>query len=167
MFAPATTTLINEETRMSTSLTINGKSVTVNAEPDTPLLWVIRDEVGLTGTKFGCGAALCGACTVHLEGAPVRSCQTPLSAAAGKNVSTIESVSSTAVGRKVQAAWIEHDVPQCGYCQSGQIMSAVALLAQKPNPTDADIDQAMSGNICRCGTYPRIRAAIHTAAKGA
>ena len=152
---------------MSTSLTINGKSVTVNAEPDTPLLWVIRDEVGLTGTKFGCGAALCGACTVHLEGAPVRSCQTPLSAAAGKNVSTIESVSSTAVGRKVQAAWIEHDVPQCGYCQSGQIMSAVALLAQKPNPTDADIDQAMSGNICRCGTYPRIRAAIHTAAKGA
>jgi isoquinoline 1-oxidoreductase alpha subunit len=154
---------------MSTSLKINGKSVTVNAEPDTPLLWVIRDEVGLTGTKFGCGMALCGACTVHLEGAPVRSCQTPLSAAAGKNVSTIESVSSTEVGRKVQAAWIAHDVPQCGYCQSGQIMSAVALLAAKPSPTDSDIDQAMSGNICRCGTYPRIRAAIHTAAgtKGA
>jgi isoquinoline 1-oxidoreductase subunit alpha len=154
---------------MSTSLKINGKSVTVNAEPDTPLLWVIRDEVGLTGTKFGCGMALCGACTVHLEGAPVRSCQTPLSAAAGKNVSTIESMSSTEVGRKIQAAWIAHDVPQCGYCQSGQIMSAVALLQAKPRPTDADIDQAMSGNICRCGTYPRIRAAIHTAAgtKGA
>ena len=154
---------------MSTSLQINGKSVTVNAEPDTPLLWVIRDEVGLTGTKFGCGMALCGACTVHLEGAPVRSCQTQLSAAAGKNVSTIESVSSTEVGRKIQAAWIAHDVPQCGYCQSGQIMSAVALLKAKPSPTDSDIDQAMSGNICRCGTYPRIRAAIHTAAgtKGA
>ena len=154
---------------MSTSLKINGKSVTVNAEPDTPLLWVIRDEVGLTGTKFGCGMALCGACTVHLEGTPVRSCQTPLSAAAGKNVSTIESVSSTEVGRKIQAAWIAHDVPQCGYCQSGQIMSAVALLSAKPSPTDSDIDQAMSGNICRCGTYPRIRAAIHTAAgtKGA
>ena len=154
---------------MSTSLQINGKSVTVNAEPDTPLLWVIRDEVGLTGTKFGCGMALCGACTVHLEGTPVRSCQTPLSAAAGKNVSTIESVSSTEVGRKIQAAWIAHDVPQCGYCQSGQIMSAVALLKAKPSPTDSDIDQAMSGNICRCGTYPRIRAAIHSAAgtKGA
>ena len=154
---------------MSTSLKINGKSVTVNAEPDTPLLWVIRDEVGLTGTKFGCGMALCGACTVHLEGTPVRSCQTPLSATAGKNVSTIESVSSTEVGRKIQAAWIAHDVPQCGYCQSGQIMSAVALLSAKPSPTDSDIDQAMSGNICRCGTYPRIRAAIHTAAgtKGA
>jgi isoquinoline 1-oxidoreductase alpha subunit len=152
---------------MSTSLKINGKSVTVNAEPDTPLLWVIRDEVGLTGTKFGCGKALCGACTVHLDGTPVRSCQTPLSAAAGKNVTTIESMAGNDIGRKVQAAWIAHDVPQCGYCQSGQIMSAVALLKAKPNPTDADIDQAMSGNICRCGTYPRIRAAIHTAAKGA
>jgi isoquinoline 1-oxidoreductase alpha subunit len=154
---------------MSTSLKINGTTVTVDAEPDTPLLWVIRDEVGLTGTKFGCGKALCGACTVHLDGTPVRSCQTPLSAAAGKNVSTIESVSSTEVGRKIQAAWIAHDVPQCGYCQSGQIMSAVALLAAKPSPTDSDIDQAMSGNICRCGTYPRIRAAIHSAAgtKGA
>jgi len=154
---------------MSTSLKINGTTVTVDAEPDTPLLWVIRDEVGLTGTKFGCGKALCGACTVHLDGTPVRSCQTPLSAAAGKNVSTIESVSSTEVGRKIQAAWIAHDVPQCGYCQSGQIMSAVALLAAKPSPTDSEIDQAMSGNICRCGTYPRIRAAIHSAAgtKGA
>ncbi len=154
---------------MSTSLRINGKSLSVNAEADTPLLWVIRDEVGLTGTKFGCGLALCGACTVHLDGRPVRSCQTPLSAAAGKDVSTIESMSSTEVGRKVQAAWIKHDVPQCGYCQSGQIMSAVALLKDKPQPTDTDIDDAMSGNICRCGTYPRIRAAIHTAAgtKGA
>ena len=154
---------------MSTNLKINGKSVSVEAEGDTPLLWVIRDDVGLTGTKFGCGMALCGACTVHLDGMPVRSCQTPLSAAAGKNITTIESVSSTDVGRKIQAAWVAHDVPQCGYCQSGQIMSAVALLKDKPKPTDADIDQAMSGNICRCGTYPRIRAAIHTAAgtKGA
>lgn len=149
---------------MSTSLKINGKSVVVDAEADTPLLWVIRDELGLTGTKFGCGMALCGACTVHLDGAPVRSCQTPLSAVGGRNVSTIESVSSTAVGQKIQAAWIQHDVPQCGYCQSGQIMSAVALLRDKPQPSDSDIDQAMSGNICRCGTYPRIRAAIHTAA---
>lgn len=154
---------------MSTILKINGKSVSVEAEGDTPLLWVIRDDVGLTGTKFGCGMALCGACTVHLDGVPVRSCQTPLSAAAGKNVTTIESVSSTEIGRKIQAAWVAHDVPQCGYCQSGQIMSATALLKDKPKPTDADIDQAMSGNICRCGTYPRIRAAIHTAAgtKGA
>ena len=154
---------------MNTRLNVNGKTVDVKAEADTPLLWVIRDEIGLTGTKFGCGAALCGACTVHLDGVPVRSCQTPLSAAAGKDITTIESVSSTAVGRKVQAAWVAHDVPQCGYCQSGQIMSAVALLKDKPQPTDADIDQAMSGNICRCGTYPRIRAAIHTAAgtKGA
>ena len=149
---------------MATTLMINGKSTSVNAEPDTPLLWVLRDEVGLTGTKFGCGAALCGACTVHLDGQPVRSCQTPISAAAGKQISTIESVGSTAVGKRVQAAWIKHDVPQCGYCQSGQIMSAVALLRDKPKPSDADIDAAMSGNICRCGTYPRIRAAIHTAA---
>jgi isoquinoline 1-oxidoreductase alpha subunit len=152
---------------MGTTFTINGKAVDVQAEPDTPLLWVIRDEVGLTGTKFGCGAALCGACTVHLDGKPIRSCQTPVSAAAGKQVSTIESMASSAVGKKLQAAWIAHDVPQCGYCQSGQIMSAAALLASNPNPSDADIDAAMSGNICRCGTYPRIRAAIHTAAKGA
>ncbi len=154
---------------MSTILKINGKRISVDAEADTPLLWVIRDDAGLTGTKFGCGMALCGACTVHLDGTPVRSCQTPLSAAVGKEITTIESVSSTAVGRKVQAAWVAHDVPQCGYCQSGQIMSAVALLKEKPQPTDVDIDQAMSGNICRCGTYPRIRAAIHTAAgtKGA
>ena len=154
---------------MSIRFNVNGKAVDVQAEADTPLLWVIRDDIGLTGTKFGCGAALCGACTVHLDGVPIRSCQTPLSAAAGKEITTIESVSSTAVGRKIQAAWIAHDVPQCGYCQSGQIMSAVALLKEKPQPTDVDIDQAMSGNLCRCGTYPRIRAAIHTAAgtKGA
>jgi isoquinoline 1-oxidoreductase alpha subunit len=152
---------------MGTRFTVNGRAVDVTAEPDTPLLWVVRDEIGLTGTKFGCGAALCGACTVHLEGQPIRSCQTPISAVAGKNVATIESMSASPVGKKLQAAWIAHDVPQCGYCQSGQIMSAAALLTSNPNPTDADIDQAMSGNICRCGTYPRIRAAIHTAAKGA
>ena len=154
---------------MPTSLKLNGRSVTVQAESDTPLLWVIRDEIGMTGTKFGCGMALCGACTVHLDGVPVRSCSTPLSAAAGKSVTTIEAMAGDDVGKKVQAAWIQHDVPQCGYCQSGQIMSAVALLRDKPKPTDADIDQAMSGNICRCGTYNRIRAAIHTAAgtKGA
>ena len=152
---------------MGIGFNVNGKAVDVKAESDTPLLWVIRDEIGLTGTKFGCGAALCGACTVHLDGTPVRSCQTPLSAVSGKNVTTIESMAANPVGRRLQAAWIAHDVPQCGYCQSGQIMSAAALLASKPNPSDEDIDQAMSGNICRCGTYPRIRAAIHTAAKGA
>ena len=154
---------------MTIRFNVNGKAVDVKAEADTPLLWVIRDEIGLTGTKFGCGMALCGACTVHLDGAPVRSCQTPLSAAEGKNVTTIEAMASTEIGKKVQAAWIALDVPQCGYCQSGQIMSAVALLTAKPKPTDADIDNAMSGNICRCGTYPRIRAAIQTAAgtKGA
>jgi isoquinoline 1-oxidoreductase subunit alpha len=148
---------------MSTSLKINGKAVTVQAEADTPLLWVIRDDVGMTGTKFGCGAALCGACTVHLDGVPVRSCSTPLSAAAGKNVTTIEAMAADDIGKRVQAAWVAHDVPQCGYCQSGQIMSAVALLRDTPKPTDADIDKAMSGNLCRCGTYTRIRAAIHTA----
>src|SRR4051812_81919 len=152
---------------MNIKVTINGTERQVDVDPVMPLLWVLRDIVGLTGTKFGCGAALCGACTVHLDGAPVRSCQTPVSVAAGKNVSTIESMSANAIGKKLQAAWIAHDVPQCGYCQSGQIMSAAALLAAKPNPSDADIDQAMSGNICRCGTYPRIRAAIQTAAKGA
>ena len=154
---------------MTTRFSVNGKSVDVTAEADTPLLWVIRDEIGLTGTKFGCGQALCGACTVHLDGKPVRSCTTQLSLAAGRQVHTIESVSSTEVGKKVQEAWLSHDVPQCGYCQSGQIMSAVALLREKPKPSDADIDGAMSGNLCRCGTYPRIRAAIHTAAgtKGA
>jgi len=149
---------------VATTLNINGKPMTVQAEPDTPLLWVIRDEVGLTGTKFGCGMALCGACTVHLDGVPVRSCSTPLSAAAGKSVSTIESLSSGAKMHALQAAWISHDVPQCGYCQSGQLMSAAALLAGNKNPSDADIDAAMSGNICRCGTYGRIKAAIKTAA---
>lgn len=148
---------------MTTRIQINGKTMTVKAEPDTPLLWVIRDEVGLTGTKFGCGMALCGACTVHLDGQPVRSCQTPLSAAAGKKVSTIESL-STNNSHPLQKAWIAHDVPQCGYCQSGQLMSAAALLKTNNNPSDDDIDAAMSGNICRCGTYPRIRAAIKTAA---
>jgi isoquinoline 1-oxidoreductase subunit alpha len=154
---------------MTIRFSVNGKTVDVKAEADTPLLWVIRDEIGLTGTKFGCGMALCGACTVHLDGVPVRSCQTPLSAAAGKKVATIEAMASSEIGKKVQAAWVALDVPQCGYCQSGQIMSAVALLTAKPKPTDADIDTAMSGNICRCGTYPRIRAAIQTAAgiKGA
>jgi isoquinoline 1-oxidoreductase alpha subunit len=132
-------------------------------------LWVLRENLSMVGTKFGCGMALCGACTVHLDGQPIRSCSTPLSAAAGKQVTTIEAISATATGKKVQDAWKQIDVPQCGYCQSGQIMSAVALLNEKPNPSDADIDAAMSGNICRCGTYPRIRAAIHQAAgtKGA
>ena len=151
------------------SLTINGKTKRVDVDPNTPLLWVLRDTLGMNGTKFGCGAALCGACTVHLNGQPVRSCSTPVSAAAGKKVTTIEGVGATAVGKKVQAAWTEHDVPQCGYCQSGQIMSAVALLTAKPKPTDADIDDAMAGNICRCGSYQRVRTAIHAAAgrKGA
>ena len=149
---------------MTTRIQINGKTMTVKAEPDTPLLWVIRDEVGLTGTKFGCGMALCGACTVHLEGSPVRACQTPLSAAKGKKVTTIEDIGNTKAGKAVQAAWMKIGVPQCGYCQSGQIMSATALLQTNPKPSDADIDAAMSGNICRCGTYTRIRTAIKTAA---
>ena len=148
---------------MSISLKINGKPTTVNAEPDTPLLWVLRDDVGLTGTKFGCGASFCGACTVHLDGVPVRSCQTPLSSAEGKTVATIESLSADN-SHPLQKAWIAHDVPQCGYCQSGQLMSAAALLASNKNPSDADIDAAMSGNLCRCGTYGRIKAAIKTAA---
>ena len=146
------------------SLNINGKTQNVDADPSTPLLWVLRDSVGLTGTKFGCGMQLCGACTVHLNGKPVRSCGTPVSAAVGKKVTTIEAIGATATGKKVQAACIALDVPQCGYCQSGQIMSATALLASNPKPTDADIDAAMDGNVCRCGTYPRIRAAIHKAA---
>jgi isoquinoline 1-oxidoreductase alpha subunit len=154
---------MQETITVTTRIQINGKTMTVKAEPDTPLLWVIRDEVGLTGTKFGCGAALCGACTVHLDGQPVRSCQTPLSAAAGKKIATIEGLSANN-SHPLQKAWIAHDVPQCGYCQSGQLMSAAALLKGNKNPSDADIDAAMSGNICRCGTYPRIRAAIKTAA---
>ena len=145
------------------SLTVNGRRRSVTTAADTPLLWVIRDSLGLTGTKFGCGQALCGACTVHLDGQPVRSCSTPVTAAAGKRVTTIEGL-STDGSHPVQRAWIEEDVPQCGYCQSGQLMSAAALLAATPHPTDADIDAAMSGNICRCGTYNRVRRAIHRAA---
>jgi isoquinoline 1-oxidoreductase subunit alpha len=148
------------------SLYINGTARAVDADPDTPLLWVLRDTLGMTGTKFGCGVALCGACTVHLDGQPVRSCSTPLSAATGRNITTIEGIAASEVGKKVQAAWVSLDVPQCGYCQSGQIMAATALLAEKPKPSDADIDSAMAGNICRCGAYPRIRAAIHKAAQG-
>jgi isoquinoline 1-oxidoreductase alpha subunit len=147
------------------TLNINGKTTQVDAEPDTPLLWVLRDTLQLTGTKFGCGMALCGACTVHLDGQPVRSCSTPLSAAAGKKIVTIEGVGSGRIGKAVQEAWQRLDVVQCGYCQSGQIMSAVALLEKNRKPTDADIDGAMGGNICRCGTYVRIRAGIHEAAK--
>jgi isoquinoline 1-oxidoreductase alpha subunit len=140
---------------MSIALEVNGTKREVDADPEMPLLWVVRDLLGLTGTKFGCGEALCGACTVHLDGTPVRSCVTPVSRAAGKKVTTIEGIS-----HPLQQAWIDAGVPQCGYCQAGQIMSAVALLADKPKPTDDDIDHAMAGNICRCGTYLRIRAAI-------
>ena len=147
-----------------TSFTLNGKSVSVDDHPSTPLLWVIRDSLGLTGTKFGCGMALCGACTVHLDGIAIRSCVAPLSRVTGKHVTTIEGL-STDNSHPVQRAWIEIDVPQCGYCQSGQIMSAVVLLKEKPKPTDEDIDEAMSGNICRCGTYQRVRRAIHRAAE--
>jgi isoquinoline 1-oxidoreductase subunit alpha len=147
------------------TLDINGKTTRVDAEPDTPLLWALRDMLKLTGTKYGCGMALCGACTVHLNGEAVRSCTTPLSAAAGKKIVTIESIDRGRVGKAVQEAWRRLDVVQCGYCQSGQIMSAVALLEKNRQPTDADIDGAMTGNICRCGTYVRIRAAIHEAAK--
>lgn len=146
------------------TLDINGKVVDVEAAPDTPLLWVLRDHLGMTGTKFGCGMALCGACTVHLDGTPTRSCITPLSALAGKKITTIEGVHGK-VADAVQAAWDRIDVPQCGYCQSGQVLAATALLTSNPKPTDADIDAAMSGNLCRCGTYQRIRAAIHDAAK--
>ena len=148
---------------MSIRINVNGKAVDVKAEADTPLLWVIRDEIGLTGTKFGCGAGLCGACTVQLDGVAIRSCLTPVSVAAGKKITTIESLSANN-SHPLQKAWIAHDVPQCGYCQSGQLMSAAALLKTNKNPSDADIDTAMSGNICRCGTYGRIKAAIHTAA---
>ena len=149
------------------SIEINGKTRNVNVDPSTPLLWVIRDTLGMTGTKFGCGAQLCGACTVHLDGNPVRSCGTPLSAALGKKITTIEGIGASDVGKKVQAAWAALDVPQCGYCQSGQIMSACGLLASKAHPTDADIDAVMAGNICRCGTYRGIRAAIKQAAQDA
>lgn len=143
---------------------LNGKAVAVDLPDDMPLLWAVRDVIGLTGTKFGCGMALCGACTVHLDGAAVRSCVTPLSAVKGKRVTTIEAVGQTPMGRKVQEAWVNGEVVQCGYCQSGQIMSACALLSKTPRPNDEQIDAAMSGNICRCGTYSRIRIAIHSAA---
>ncbi|OPF64040.1 (2Fe-2S)-binding protein [Hydrogenophaga sp. H7] len=146
------------------NINVNGKAASVDAEPDMPLLWALREDLQLTGTKFGCGMALCGACTVHLDGQPVRSCSTPLSAAAGKKVVTIEAIGNSKAGKAVQAAWVKHDVPQCGYCQSGQIMSATALLTAKPRPSDKDIDEAMSGNICRCGTYNQIKAAIKDAA---
>ena len=147
------------------TLNINGKDTQVDADPSTPILWALRDNLNMTGTKFGCGAALCGACTVHLGGQPIRSCVTPISAAVGQKITTIEAMESDKVGKAVQEAWVKIDVPQCGYCQSGQIMSATALLKSNKSPTDADIDNAMSGNICRCGTYQRIRAAIHDAAK--
>jgi isoquinoline 1-oxidoreductase alpha subunit len=150
--------------RMQT-ININGEDHTVDAPPDMPLLWVLRDRVGLMGTKFGCGIAQCGACTVHLDGVPVRSCVMPMAAIGARKVTTIDAIGTTPAGRKVQKAWLDIDVVQCGYCQSGQIMSAAALIAANPNPSDADIDAAMAGNICRCGTYLRIRAAIKKAAQ--
>jgi isoquinoline 1-oxidoreductase subunit alpha len=145
-------------------LNVNGQNIEVDVDPETPLLWVLRDTIGLTGTKYGCGMALCGACTVHLDGNPVRSCVTPVNTIGAQKVTTIEGLSKDR-SHPVQQAWMEIDVPQCGYCQSGQIMSAAALLAHTPKPTDADIDTAMAGNLCRCGTYQRIRAAIHRAAE--
>jgi len=147
-----------------TSFNLNGRQVAVEDDPSTPLLWVVRDSLGMTGTKFGCGVAECGACTLHIDGAPVQSCVVPVSDADGRSVTTVEGLSQDG-SHPVQRAWAELDVPQCGYCQSGQIMSAAALLAQNPKPSDADIDEAMSGNLCRCGTYRRIRAAIHRAAE--
>ena len=150
---------------MAVKFTLNGKAATVDVPAAMPLLWVLRDTLGMTGTKFGCGKALCGACTVHVDGAPRRSCSTQISAVEGKKVTTIEGLSADGKSHPVQRAWIAEDVPQCGYCQSGQIMTAAALVAKSPNPTDADIDEAMSGNLCRCGTYQSIRRAVHTAAK--
>jgi isoquinoline 1-oxidoreductase alpha subunit len=144
-------------------LTVNGQSHTVDADPDTPLLWVLRDTIGLTGTKYGCGIAQCGACTVHMDGMPVRSCSVPVSLADGKQITTIEGLAQNGTLHKVQKAWIDHDVPQCGYCQSGMIMAVAALLKDKPKPTDADIDREIT-NICRCGTYQQVREAIHSAA---
>lgn len=146
-----------------TTLSINGKTHDVDVPDDMPVLWVLRDIIGMTGTKFGCGIAACGACTVHLDGQPIRSCVTPIQSVTGKQITTIEAIGETPTGKKIQEAWIALDVPQCGYCQSGQIMSASALLAVKPSPTDAEIDAAMLGNLCRCGTYVRIRAAIKQA----
>ena len=149
---------------MAFKLNVNGKVMEADVDPDTPLLWTLRDTLGIVGPKYGCGVAQCGACTVHLDGKPVRSCVTPVSAVGAAKVTTIEAMAADPVGKKVQAAWMELDVAQCGYCQPGQIMSATALLTKTPKPTDADIDAAMSGNICRCATYTRIRAAIHKAA---
>jgi isoquinoline 1-oxidoreductase alpha subunit len=146
-------------------LSVNGKSMTVDADPETPLLWVLRDHLDMTGTKFGCGMALCGACTVHIDGRAARSCTTPVSSATGRRITTIEAIGALKAGRAVQDAWVAENVPQCGYCQSGQVMSATALLNATPEPTDAQIDAAMAGNLCRCATYPRIRAAIKRAAK--
>ena len=148
------------------TLNVNGKPRDLDIPDDMPLLWTLRDVLSMTGTKFGCGMGLCGACTIHIDGQPTRSCDTPVSAAVGKRITTIEAIGNTPAGKKVQAAWLALDVPQCGYCQSGQIMSASALLAANPNPSDVDINTAMAGNICRCGTYPRIRAAIKKAAGG-
>ena len=150
-----------------TTLRVNGQEHDLDVPDDMPLLWALRDVVGLTGTKFGCGVALCGACTVHLDGRPIRSCITPVASVVGKSVTTIEAVGDTPSGKKIQEAWLGIEVVQCGYCQSGQIMSAAALIENNPNPTDAEIDAAMSGNICRCGTYPRIRAAIKNASQSA
>ena len=149
------------------TLTINGKEQQLDVPDDMPLLWALRDVLGLTGTKFGCGVALCGACTVHLDGRPIRSCITPVASVVGKKVTTIEAIGDTESGAKIQRAWLNIEVIQCGYCQSGQIMAAAALIESNPNPTDADIDAAMSGNICRCGTYVRIRAAIKQASQSA
>jgi isoquinoline 1-oxidoreductase subunit alpha len=150
---------------MSTTLNVNGKDMRVDADPSTPILWALRDNLEMTGTKFGCGMALCGACTIHMNGSAVRSCVTPISAAVGQKITTIEAQATDKVGKAVTDAWVKHDVAQCGYCQSGQIMSATALLKTNKNPTDADIDGAMAGNICRCGTYSRIRVAVKDAAK--
>ena len=147
------------------SLKVNGKKYEVDVGPDTPLLWVLRETIGLTGTKYGCGMALCGACTVHVDGEAIRSCVTPISSVEGRRITTIEGIDKTREGKAIQEAWIADDVPQCGYCQSGQIMEAVALLKRNPNPNDADIDDVMSGILCRCGTYQRIRRAIHRAAR--
>jgi isoquinoline 1-oxidoreductase alpha subunit len=149
---------------MQMQLDVNGRKIAVDAPPDMPLLWVLRDQLGMTGTKFGCGMAQCGACTIHLDGQPVRACQTPVETAVGAKIATIEGITDT-IATAIRASWVKLDVPQCGYCQSGQIMSAVALLRENPKPSDEDIDAAMQGNLCRCATYQRIRAAIHDAAK--
>ena len=152
---------------MAFTITVNDSARTVDVDGDTPLLWVLRDVLGMTGTKFGCGIALCGACTVHVDGSPARSCITSIDSVGDSKITTIEAIGTTPAGAKLQKAWLDHEVAQCGYCQSGQIMSASALLAGNPHPSDADIDAAMSGNICRCGTYPRIRAAIKQVSQSA